>query len=97
MQKATTKLNETNDNLKQICEKYKGAVQLWRKYCDESEAIRGIIDQNMGSVDDLIQNRSPEEIEVTRALLTTQLEPFSQNNSNLCSKLFLLRETSKTF
>jgi hypothetical protein len=66
MQKATTKLNETNDNLKQICEKYKGAVRLWRKYCDESEAIRGIIDQNFGSVDDLIQNRSPEEIEVTR-------------------------------
>lgn len=71
MQKATTKWNETNDNLKQICDKYKGAVRLWQKYCDDSEAIRSIIDQNFGSFDDLVQNRSPEEIEVTSTFLMT--------------------------
>lgn len=69
MQKATTKWNETNDNLKQICDKYKGAVKLWRKYCDDSKVIRNIIDENIGGIDDLIQNRSPEQIEVTRTFL----------------------------
>lgn len=58
--------NETNDNLKQICEKYKGAVKLWKRYCDESEAIRGVIDQNYGEIDEVIHNKSPEEIEVNR-------------------------------
>ena len=66
MQKATMRWNETNDNLKQICEKYKGAVKLWKRYCDESEAIRGIIDQNYGEIDEMIHNKSPEEIEVNR-------------------------------
>lgn len=64
MQKATVKWNETNENLKQICNKYKGAVNLWRKYCDESEAIRNMIDQGLGDVEDFVQNKSAEEIEV---------------------------------
>ena len=66
MLKATAKWNETNDNLKQICDKYKGAVQLWRKYCDDSDDIRRNIDENFGEIDDLIENKTPEEIEVRR-------------------------------
>jgi hypothetical protein len=65
MQKAVGKWNETNDNLKQICDKYKGAVRLWRKYCDESEAVRRVIDQHFGGVDDLMENKSFEEIQVS--------------------------------
>lgn len=64
MQKAVVKWNETNDNLKQICDKYKGAVKLWRKYCEESEAIRNIVDQHFGGIDDLIEEKSSEEIQV---------------------------------
>lgn len=64
MQKAVVKWNETNDNLKQICEKYKGAVKLWRQYCDDSEAIRNVIDQYYGAVDDLADEKSLEEIQV---------------------------------
>lgn len=67
IQKATVKWNETEDNLKQICEKYKGAVNLWKKYCNESEAIRVVIDQNYSDIDEMINNKSPEEIEVNRA------------------------------
>jgi hypothetical protein len=64
MQKATIQWNETNNNLKQICDKYKGAVKLWRRYCDESEVIRNEIDQHFSDVDDLMENKSAEEIEV---------------------------------
>lgn len=64
MQKAVVKWNETNDNLKQICEKYKGAVKLWRQYCDDSESIRNVIDQYYGAVDDLADEKSLEEIQV---------------------------------
>jgi len=64
MQKATIQWNETNNNLKQICDKYKGAVKLWRQYCDESEVIRNEIDQHFSDVDDLMENKSAEEIEV---------------------------------
>jgi hypothetical protein len=65
MQKAVVKWHETNDNLKNICDKYKGAVRLWRKYCDESEAIRNVIDQHFGGIDDLMEDKSSEEIEVS--------------------------------
>lgn len=68
MQKAVVKWNETNDNLKQICKKYKGAVKLWRKYCEESEAIRNVVDQYCGGVDDLMEDKSAEEIEVSLSL-----------------------------
>lgn len=68
MQKAVVKWNETNDNLKNICDKYKGAVRLWRQYCDESEAIRNIVDQHFGGIDDLIEEKSSEEIEVNNFL-----------------------------
>lgn len=79
MQKAVVKWHETNDNLKEICDKYKGAVRLWRKYCDESEAIRGVIDQHYGGVDDMMGAKSVEEIQVSlepskSALLLTQLK-----------------------
>jgi hypothetical protein len=64
MQKASTKWTETNDNLQKICDKYKGAVSLWRKYCEESEAIRTVIDEQLCNIDDLMQSKSAEEIEV---------------------------------
>jgi hypothetical protein len=64
MQKAVVKWNETNDNLKQICDKYKGAVKLWKKYCEESEAIRNVIDQHFDGIDDLTEDKSSEEIQV---------------------------------
>lgn len=65
MQKAVVKWNETNDNLKQVCDKYRGAVKLWRKYYDDSEAIRNVIDQHFGGVDDLMEDKSFEEIQVS--------------------------------
>lgn len=68
MQKATVQWNETNTNLKQICDKYKGAVKLWRKYCEESEIIRSEIDQHFSDVDDLMENKSAEEIEVSSSV-----------------------------
>lgn len=64
MHKAVEKWNETNDNLKTICDKYKGAVKLWRKYCDDSVVIRDIIEQHFCGVDDLMEDKSFEEIEV---------------------------------
>lgn len=64
IQKAVVKWNETNYNLKQICEKYKKAVNVWRKYCDESEAIRNVIDQYTGALDNLMEDKSYEEIKV---------------------------------
>lgn len=65
MQKAAVKWSETNENLKNICDKYKGAVRLWRKYCDESQAIRDVIDQHFGGINDLLEDKSSEEIEVS--------------------------------
>lgn len=66
MKKAVEKWNETNDNLKQICDKYKGAVRLWRKYCDDSQAIKSTIDEQFATLDDLIEGKSFEEIQVTK-------------------------------
>jgi hypothetical protein len=64
MQKATVRWNETNDNLKHICDKYKKAVTLWRKYCDESEAIRNVINEHFGGVDNFLEDRSLDDIQV---------------------------------
>lgn len=64
LQKATERWNETNDNLKQICDKYKGAVRLWRKYCEDSMTIKNILDDQFSSLDDIMQNKSVEELEV---------------------------------
>lgn len=64
MQKAVVKWNETNDNLKQICDKYKGAVKLWRKYCDDSEAVRNVVEQYVDGVDDIGEEKSYEELQV---------------------------------
>lgn len=72
MQKAVVKWNETNDNLKEICDKYKGAVRLWRKYCDDSTAIRNVIDQHFGGVDSLMQDKSQEEIQVRNGKVLMQ-------------------------
>lgn len=76
MHKAVVKWNETNDNLKQICDKYKGAVRLWRKYCDDSDAIRNVIDQHFDGVDGLMGDKSLEEIQVrnTKVLMRAKLE-----------------------
>lgn len=74
MQKAVVKWNETNDNLKQICDKYKGAVRLWRKYCDDSAAIRNVIDQHFGGVDGLMGDKSKEEIQVRNRKLIFRAE-----------------------
>lgn len=60
MQKTVAKWNETNDSLKHICGKYKRAVKLWSKYCEDSEAIRNSIDQHIGDVAD----KTFEEMEV---------------------------------
>jgi phage/plasmid-associated DNA primase len=68
MQKATIKWNETNDNLKQICNKYKGAVTLWKKYCEESNTLRNMINQTFEDMEDSIPNKTPEEIEVIGTL-----------------------------
>lgn len=64
MQKAVVKWNETNDNLKQICDKYKGAVKLWRKYCDDSEAVRNVVEQYVDGIDDIGGEKSYEELKV---------------------------------
>lgn len=69
MQKAVVKWNETNDNLKTICDNYKGAVKLWRKYCDDSNVIRNVIDQHYGGSNELMEDKSFEEIQV-RILMT---------------------------
>ncbi|KAG5676700.1 hypothetical protein PVAND_006514 [Polypedilum vanderplanki] len=78
MQKASSKWNETNDNLQKICDKYKGAVNLWRKYCEESEAIRNVIDEQLCNIDDLMQNKSVEEIEVLEAIFSTQQDKLGE-------------------
>lgn len=65
LNKATEKWNETNDNLKQICDKYKVAVRLWRKYCDDSQVIKTFLDDQLSSLDDTIQDKPIEEIEVS--------------------------------
>lgn len=75
MQKAVVKWNETNDNLKQICDKYKGAVKLWRKYCDDSEAVRNIVEQYVDSVDDIGEEKSYEELQVSHE---TSIAPLFQ-------------------
>lgn len=83
MQKAVVKWHETNDNLKNICDKYKGAVRLWRKYCDESEAIRNVIDQHFGGIDDLMEDKSSEEIEVSFRPCFVNVNFFRWPNSKL--------------
>lgn len=78
MQKAVIKWNETNDNLKQICDKYKGAVKLWRKYCDDSEAVRNIVEQYVDSVDDIGEEKSYEELQVNHE---TSIAPLFQKKN----------------
>lgn len=65
LHKATEKWNETNDNLKQVCDKYKVAVRLWRKYHDDSQAVKSILDEQLSSLDDTIQDKPIEEIMVS--------------------------------
>lgn len=69
MAKAVEKWNETNDNLREICDKYKGAVRLWRKYCDDSMVIKSIIDEQLGNLEDL-GDKSIEEIQVSFLIKT---------------------------
>lgn len=80
MQKAVVKWNETNDNLKQICDKYKGAVKLWRKYCDDSEAVRNIVEQYVDSVDDIGEEKSYEELQVNHE---TSIAPLFQKKTRI--------------
>lgn len=64
IQKAVVKWNETNSNLKQVCDNYKGAVRLWRKYCVDSQALRTVFDEQFSSVENIMQNKPFEEIQV---------------------------------
>lgn len=65
MQKAVARWNETNDSLKQICDRYKKAVTSWRKYCDESDVIRNVINEHFGGVDNFLGDLSLDDIEVS--------------------------------
>lgn len=64
MQKAVNQWNETNNNLKHICDKYKGAVKLWRKYSEESNAVRNAIEQHFSGIGERIEDKSLQEIQV---------------------------------
>lgn len=47
---AETEWNDTNDKLRDLCTKYKRAVQLWQQYREASDAVKHWADEQMGTI-----------------------------------------------
>lgn len=73
VQEAESGWNETTENLRDLCTKYKRAVQLWEKYRDASEAIKDWADDQMGTIGTL-QPLDSKHVEVSILYFAVNIE-----------------------
>lgn len=63
VQDAETTWNDTNDNLRNLRDKYQRAVILWQKYRESSDVIKNWADDQMNSIG-MLQPLDANDVEV---------------------------------